>query len=222
MNRSVFRVASVLFVACTLAWSAPAFAGDAARLYVEGDFGGSFLGFGSGGYNTAGSFPNTGSDSDGRALLGLAVGGKFLNMVRADLSFVYRPEFDVTTNSFEPPVPTVFYNTDVQTESLLFSVYFEPFTFKKITPYIGGGVGCTWIDLSTYDTEVAGSRDDANFTWHAEAGLQYELTDHFGVKVGYRYLDIGKVDCPLDGGTAGNFTADMNLQEVIFGVRYTF
>lgn len=222
MKKLVFAGIIGLCVAVVFLCSSPTFAFDKIKFYVEGEAGCSFVNLDSGGLNTAGPHPNTGDDWDIMVVPGIHAGAELFRFLRADLGFNYRGNLDFTTNSFEPPIPTYFYETDVDTYSLMFSLYLEPFHFKKWTPYVGAGIGSTWMDVRTDDTAVQGSGYDTSFSWQAEAGIQYELTKHFSLRLGYRYIDMGSFDIALDGGSAGNFTGDLTAHEVLFGVRYTF
>lgn len=209
----------VIVVLCT----SPSFAADKIKFYVEGEVGSSFANLDSGGFNILdGGFPNTGDDWDVTVVPGVHVGAELFRFVRADLSFNYRGILNFTTNSFEPPTPTFFYDTDLRAYTLMFSLYFEPFHYKNWTPYIGAGVGSTWMDISTEDTVVQGSGIETSFSWQAEAGIEYALSEHFTLRLGYRYIDMGSFKISLEDGTAGNFMGDVTAHEVLFGVRYTF
>ncbi len=208
-----------LCVVFAIFFAAPAFAADNVKFYLEAEVGSTFVNLDAGGYNTAGGFTNTGNDWDIMAVPGIHAGGEFFHFVRADLCFNYRGGLGFETYSIDHDL---FYETDVDTYSLMFSLYVEPFHYKKWTPYVGAGVGCTWMEVETDDTVVQGRGSDASFSWQAEAGIQYALTRHFTLKLGYRYIDMGRFDIPLEDGAAGNFTGDLTAHEVLFGVRYTF
>lgn len=202
-----------------------AMAFDKVKPYVEGEVGESFIKMESGGFNTAGPHDNTGDDRVNRTIPAVHVGAKFFNVVRGDIGFHYRGKSDFTTNSFAPPVPTYFYQTEVKDVcSLMFSVFAEPFTFKNFTPYVGAGIGNTWMRVKTDDTVVAGSSSETKFTWQVEAGIQYAFTDNLSVRAGYRYVDMGKFDIPLSDGfnPLGNLTGRLTAHEVMVAFRYTF
>src|SRR4030066_277817 len=72
---------------------------------------------------------------------------------------------------------------------------------------------------------IADSRE-TNFTWQVEAGLHYAFTKNLGMRVGYRYVDMGKFDVDLKGMAvgepAGNFTGKLTAHELRAAFRYTF
>jgi outer membrane immunogenic protein len=82
------------------------------------------------------------------------------------------------------------------------------------------------MKIETDDTVVEGSRRETNFAWQAEAGIQYELTKHFTLRLGYRYIDMGSFDASLasisGGGSLGHFKGDLTAHEVLLGLRYRF
>ena len=194
--------------------------------YAEGELGYSSIKMESGGFNTAGPHENTGDDRASRVVPAVHVGVKFFNVVRGDIGFHYRGKSDFTTNSFQPPIPTFFYQTEVKdVYSLMFSVFAEPFQFKNFTPYVGAGIGSTWMKVSSNDSVVMADDSQTKFTWQVEAGIQYAFTDHLSVRAGYRYVDMGKFDVPLSdvfGIPAGNLTGRLTAHEVMAAFRYTF
>jgi opacity protein-like surface antigen len=212
-------IASVLFC------SSVALASDDFRLYVEGEVGGSFADFDSGGWN-AEPFKNTSGGTDESIITGVHFGAELFEYLRADIGFSYRDDLDFTTNGY-PLSPNSYYKTKIEdTYTLMFSLYFEPLRFEKFTPYIGAGIGSTWTKISTNDTVVKGSRDKAIFSWQAEAGIQYDLTQHLTLKLGYRYIDLGNLEIHLrsveDGTHYGKYRGELTANEVILGIRYSF
>lgn len=226
MKKSAMAGFLGLCIAFVVFCSAPAFALDKVKFYFEGEVGASFVDLDSGGINTAGPHKNTGDDRDRVVVPGAHFGAELFRFLRADIGFNYRRSLNFTTNSFEPPVPTFFYETDADTSSLMFSLFFEPIHYKKWTPYMGAGVGSTWIDIKTNDTFVHGSEKETNFAWQVEAGIQYELTKHFALRLGYRYIDMGSVDIPLEvissSAPVGQLKADLTAHDVVLGLRYRF
>ncbi len=212
-------IASVLFC------SSVALASDDFRLYVEGEVGGSFADFDSGGWN-AEPFKNTGGGTDESVITGVNFGAELFEYLRADIGFSYRDDLDFTINGYLLS-PNSYYKTKIEdTYTLMFSLYFEPLRFEKFTPYIGAGIGSTWTKISTNDTVVKGSRDKAIFAWQAEAGIQYDLTQHLTLKLGYRYIDLGNLEIHLrsveDGTHYGKYRGELTANEVILGIRYSF
>ena len=83
--------------------------------------------------------------------------------------------------------------------------------FRKFKPYVGGGIGYSWLEISSMGTTIT-KRDMA---WNAGAGIAYELNENTDFVLGYRYEDLGTVK---DGGTK----ADITNHKISLGLRYTF
>lgn len=54
-----------------------------------------------------------------------------------------------------------------------------------LVPYFGGGVGIAGIAID--DDEGKDEDLEDEFTWHAEAGLSFNITPHFAIVPSYRY-----------------------------------
>jgi len=224
-----------LFVACiasVLFCFSAALAADDFRFYVEGEVGGSFADFDSGGWNDA-PFPNIGTSSEETLITGIHFGAELFELLRADIGLNHRGDLDFTTNSFPSSPQIYFYKTDIEDiYTLMFSIYFEPLHYKKFTPYLGAGVGSTWAKISTNDPAVKGSSDKARFAWQAEAGIQYDLTQRLTLRLGYRYIDMGNFKAHLRatragsgvevGDPSGKYRGELTANEVILGIRYSF
>ncbi len=225
MKRTGLLCVLTLVTVLTIATNAGA-ADKSIKPYVEAEVGYSSIKMESGGFNTAGPHENTGDDRAGRVVPALHVGAKFFNVVRGDIGFHYRGKSDFTTNSFAPPIPTFFYLTEVKdVYSLMFSVFAEPFQFKNFTPYVGAGIGSTWMKVSSNDSVVMADDSQTKFTWQVEAGIQYAFTENLSVRAGYRYVDMGKFDVQLFdtvGIPGGNLTGRLTAHEVMAAFRYTF
>ena len=220
-----------LCLAMVVSLCPPAFAEDDDqndnKFYIGVEAGNSFVYNHSGGFNTAGVFHNTGNDRGDAVLVGIHAGREF-GPLRADLGFTYRKHFDFTTNSFQPPTPTFFYESDVRAYTWMFNLYYDFMDIDKCrwTPYLGAGVGGSRVGITVNDTVVKGKEFDINFAWQAEAGIEYALTKCINLQLGYRYVDMGETTIPLrsivGGMPSGNFKADLYSHEVVFGVSYRF
>jgi opacity protein-like surface antigen len=116
------------------------------------------------------------------------------------------------------------------------NIYADWHNETPFTPYAGGGLGLAFIDAKativarsqTYMLEPPNlyrlwqisrnrvlSKRVRQMAWHLDAGLAYDITDHFIVELGYRYLDLGK-DVKLDeGGAATIHSSQFDAEAVI-------
>lgn len=138
-------------------------------------------------------------------------------------------------------------NTRARLTSLhaLFNVYADLGTWGGFTPYVGAGVGVNWIyqkvsqnwfmgnglnyNLSWVDPfssmtyyanwDMARSVKTVQLAWALMGGVSYAVTPNTSIDVGYRYLDLGRVQSMV--GFAQAATQRLKTQEVRVGVRYT-
>ena len=85
-------------------------------------------------------------------------------------------------------------------------------TESSLTPYIGIGIGMSWVDVSGYGI----SDDDTVFTYQAIAGLDYALNESISLVLGYRYFSLE--DAELFDTSFG----DLDDSVIEAGVRFRF
>jgi opacity protein-like surface antigen len=212
-----------LLLGIGLSWCPSAGAADNVKFYLGAEGVYSFTNFKAGGYNLSGDFDNTGTDLNKIIRPGAHLGLEFSDMVNFDFGFHYRGGLHFTTDSYIWG-PVYYYQTDVDAYSLMFSIFLTPMPSYVVSPYLGVGIGGTKFTMKTDDTVVNGSVDNISFTWQVEGGLQLAAAAHFALRVGYRYLNLGKSELNLREGSlaAGNFTGDLTAHEIIFGLRLIF
>jgi opacity protein-like surface antigen len=189
---------------------------------------------------------------------GGGVGYHLNDFFRADVTLdVGQLRFDGTTSSAAPCLPGIDYlgtacrsedSATAETWSGLINGYVDLGTISGFTPYVGGGVGYTYVkwrglDSNHYcvddvgacpdptalvDQVSHGRTDDWRFTYAAMAGVAYGVTDNMKIDLGYRYRHIsggdmfGWDDASSDAGATGNQGRDSSLSQhqVRVGLRY--
>jgi opacity protein-like surface antigen len=95
-----------------------------------------------------------------------------------------------------------------------------------VHPYVGGGIGATYLSLDTGGSSPLEVDDDAGaFAWNLIAGVGYDVTESISITASYRYLRLAGTDFSADlaGVDAGDLEVDdVVLHEVLVGLRYTF
>jgi outer membrane autotransporter protein len=86
---------------------------------------------------------------------------------------------------------------------------------KKVKPYIGAGIGYSWLGMSINAFGVKKSAKDKDWGWNAGLGVAYELNDNLDLTLGYRYEDLGTAK-------KDNVKVDFTNHKVSLGLRYTF
>ncbi len=198
---------------------------DDTNVYFGAELGFQKTDLDSGGYNTAGMFKNTNDDDDSGAMIGIKVGLDYSNTWRLDLAFRQYHKQEFTTNSCCPGGvggSPYFYESEVKTQVLMTSVYYDFLTIKKLALYGGAGIGIAHTKLSTTDGVVDGSGSETNMAWQVELGAEYPVTDSFMLSLGLRYVDLGETEIDLNGGAFGDFSANLTSQEAFLGLRFIF
>ena len=93
----------------------------------------------------------------------------------------------------------------------------------RITPFAGGGVGVSQVSLQRQgitDIGVVMDASSTRLTWHASAGVGYQLFDNTTVEVGYRYIRTEGLAFKARDGSTSHTNVTQNL--VTIGVRRQF
>ena len=85
---------------------------------------------------------------------------------------------------------------------------------KKVKPYIGAGIGYSWLSFSISAMGSKTTTKDKDWSWNAGLGVAYELNDNVDLTLGYRYEDLGNIK--NDG------KSKFKNQKISLGLRYTF
>jgi opacity protein-like surface antigen len=177
--------------------------------------------------------------------IGAGIGYQFTDSLRADITGEYRFASDFNASDAYDTGPadgTIdgTNNYDGQKEEAVFLVnaYWDLPTHGIMKPYVGAGVGASWIKISDFtDTSpnplaigLSGSTEQWNFAWALYAGLGFELSQNLTLDVGYRFLYLGDAETEdllaPDGsnptiGNSFNFNNIMS-HDVKVGLRYKF
>lgn len=196
-------------------------------MYVSAIAGVSFMNGQSGGFNELGPHPNTRSDNDELFLAGFAVGvaiPREYGLLRLEFEARGRNEFHGVTDSFQPPVPTFFYDVAARDGwSTMINAWYDVPVRDRVSVYGGGGVGVGGYELSVNDTVVAGRGDTADLNWQLGLGVIYEINDRVELDLGYRYVNMGNGNIQLSeigtGNDAGNYRLALTSNDVLLQLR---
>ena len=142
---------------------------------------------------------------------GSAAVGTIYNVMNGDFRF----ELEYTKNADAKKG-----NAKVKTQAALFNVYydFDLQTALEITPYIGAGLG--W---GRAEFEGNGSIKDDGVSMQIGAGVNYRISEHAVVDLGYRYMSYGDFDEEYHIGTIyEKVEYKPRAHEILLGVRYEF
>lgn len=173
---------------------------------------------------------------------GVGVGYQISPYLRADVTadYWFKSDFSGQTSGTcgFPAVPCV--STDsskFRALLLLANAYAELGTYKRITPYIGAGIGGAHVKWGDLRNQIPPQGIDDfhkgakgwRFAWALMAGASYCITSNWHADLGYRFSQIagGRMyeyaDSSLGGpGSGPGFHGRINTHEVRAGLRYQF
>jgi opacity protein-like surface antigen len=143
--------------------------------------------------------------------VGLGGGFQFNQWFRADITVDYqklwrRDGLQVAMYCFSPVASVCTSSVDNRAESISFlaNAYLDLGNWWGFTPYIGAGIGANlliqdanvqWAPaLWPYDVTIFHSHDRVNFSYAAMAGVSYDIDEHWKVDLGYRWINLGRID----------------------------
>ena len=99
--------------------------------------------------------------------------------------------------------------------SFMANAYFDYLTCTPWTPYIGAGMGVSYLKADNGEYARSGYR----LAWQVMGGVTYDINSNWALDLGYRYADLGRIRVETD-----HMTTKVNARdhEIMFGVRYTF
>ena len=172
----------------------------------------------------------TNTSLDNTWIGGLGVGcGSGVRGIRGELMFDWHGDRDLRGTLAAPLGGTL--SSSVRSYTLMFNGYYDLGRFDRWTPYIGAGVGVAHNDLDSVtftalpNTLLGGDR--WSLAWSLMAGVGVQVTDRITLDIGYRYIDMGKVNSSTvdNTGFAANAPVrvdDLTAHEFKVGLRFAF
>ncbi|MFI0842533.1 outer membrane protein [Mesorhizobium sp. IMUNJ 23232] len=203
----------------------------------------------SGGTSTDSSFNGASLDDD--FTFGGGVGYQFNEWFRADATVDgFRSDFSGGTRSAVPCSSDPDFegtgcrsedDADMSAISVMANGYVDLGTYAGFTPYLGAGLGFSYVSWSDLGSEYfcvdgdavcpenfvgsssMGGESDWRFTYALMAGASYDLANNWKVDVGYRYKQIDNGDMfkwASDGVSIKGEDSDLAQHEIRVGLRY--
>lgn len=140
--------------------------------------------------------------------VGGAIGARIADISRAELRLSYRR---ADTDEIGP----VSVSGDVGILSAMANGYVDLPVNLPVQPYVGIGIGVGVLFADFRANSVNVDDEDAEFAYNVMAGVAYELTESVVLDAGYRYF--ATTDADIQG-----VDAEIDIHELLFGVRYEF
>lgn len=148
--------------------------------------------------------------------------------VRTELEYTHKDKI-----TFNPENPGYSYgygnfefDTKIKIQALMLNSYYDFKNKSQFTPYVGLGMGVSQIK---YENTVnflysPTSYKDDSFTWSANIGIAYNITNNVALDASYRYVDIGEIKIDQSNRSNEKLTgkADLSSQDYSLGIRYNF
>jgi opacity protein-like surface antigen len=181
------------------------------------------------------------ADLDNSFTVGGGVGYQINNYLRTDLTLDYLSKADFrgsTSGSCGAAPDCVSRDISSMTAwNLMANAYVDLGTYGVFTPYVGGGIGGTYVNWKNLkntscdasdstncdDTVTHRGRGDWRFSYALMAGASIDVTCNVKADVGYRFLHVdgGNMFGYAENGGPGR-DKGFNVHEVRAGARYLF
>lgn len=171
---------------------------------------------------------------DNTWMLGAGVGYKFNDYFRADATVDYEFNAGAYGEGYCGGCGGLGYSietADISAWTMLLNGYIDLGTYAGITPYVGAGIGTSYLETSNISyinpNGVTGTWNGAgqwNFAWALMAGASYAITPNTALDLSYRYLNLGDAVSgyiPAGGGGTIQYN-NVDANEIRLGLRYSF
>jgi opacity protein-like surface antigen len=178
--------------------------------------------------------PGTGTelnDAGNSPVIQGGIGWRFSPNFRIDGTLGYRGFYELDDKDGVPSS----YKADITSWALMANAYYD-FNLSWGKPYVGVGLGVAVneIDKITNTVDLPGG---ATFTlpggtttdmaWSIMAGVTFQLSSTMSLDVGYRYIDLGKIESDAGNATTTGFfipvsglTGNLRAHELMVGLRF--
>ncbi len=114
------------------------------------------------------------------------------------------------------------YSLESQAKGLFLNGYFDLHNSSIFTPYIGGGIGPSWV-RSNGHLQGSGTpaNTETNLAWNVALGMAAELNYNASVEFGYRYARFGEARTGISA--RGEYLdSTLGVHQIMLGLRYGF
>ena len=115
---------------------------------------------------------------------------------------------------------------DVQSEAGMGNIVYDFNKDKRVSPYVGAGIGWAEIELTDFGTDANPeivSAEDTLFAWQILAGVGIDVDEHWIVDFSLRYYATAEGDFETTPAVGGQrIEVDYSAVSLTVGFRYNF
>ena len=103
----------------------------------------------------------------------------------------------------------------IESKGLFANVYYDITTINGFTPFVGAGIGYSWLENKQGTERESFTFKDKDWGYNVGAGVAYAVNENTAVTLAYRFEDLGTLS---DEGSKTKFEG----YKLSLGLRYTF
>jgi opacity protein-like surface antigen len=160
------------------------------------------------------------------------IGWRFSPNFRIDGTLGYRGFYELDDSDGFPST----FNADITSWALMANAYYD-FNLAWGRPYLGAGLGVAVnkIDPISNTVSIPGASTftlpggtTTGVAWSIMAGVTFQLSPTMSLDVGYRYIDLGKIESDAGNATTtgpfvipvSGLTGNLRAHELMVGLRF--
>ena len=112
---------------------------------------------------------------------------------------------------------------DVSNVGLMFNFLYDIHTDSSWIPYLGGGIGYSWVSYNDISQNGVTALDDSNsaFSWQFKGGIAYQFNPSMAITLGYRFYQTNNLSFNDPSGLSVK-TGGTKIQNAELGFRFHF
>jgi opacity protein-like surface antigen len=141
------------------------------------------------------SVPTKIDDNTTSFIIGGGVGYRVTPNLRTDFTIGYRGGYELSASD-----ASAAFRADIRSWAYMFNGYFDIPIGGSWKPYVGAGIGYARNEIESIVAKVPGlsiavpGGIKSGLAWSLSAGIGYSLSKTTTLDIGYRYIDLGKIE----------------------------
>ncbi|WP_180966985.1 outer membrane protein [Cohaesibacter celericrescens] len=132
-------------------------------------------------------------------VIGVGAGYYFSENWRADITLDHRINLNYGVDGHCGGTCFSYEQGTFDVTTLMLNGYYDFAAWKYVTPYIGAGVGASYLHTRDHETSSSGTfvfkdKGKASFAWNVMAGGVVDLEDGWKLDANYRFVSLGKAE----------------------------